>query len=107
MSKPITREQAIAATRKHRESTVRIGMSPIDGRSERCVKCRQLREAHPTKTCPEWQTMNLPQNITCADCIHVDRCCLIFGQLPEDERCQFFPMRFRHAGSATAAGDRQ
>lgn len=38
--------------------------------------------------------MALADGNTCSDCVHVLRCCLIFGQLPEDESCQFFPVRF-------------
>ena len=45
--------------------------------------------------------MKLPEGMTCADCIHVMRCCAMFGHIPEDEVCDFAPSRFYQRGSAT------
>lgn len=41
--------------------------------------------------------MLLDNDVTCNDCVHVKRCCAIFGQGPyvNDGRCQFHPNRFR------------
>lgn len=42
-----------------------------------------------TDTC-----MELPGGKTCGDCIHIERCCVMFGHVPEDTNCDFFPRRF-------------
>lgn len=39
--------------------------------------------------------MNLPEGKTCADCAHCRRCCAIFGHIPKDEVCDFYPSRFK------------
>jgi hypothetical protein len=69
-------------------------------RSGRCVQCSRPKESHAEDgTCRgghgRYATMALAPGVTCADCAHVERCCAIFGQLPEDESCQFYPIRFR------------
>lgn len=46
------------------------------------------------KSCVENTCMWLPDNLTCADCKHVYRCCSIFGSKETDKDCQFFPRRF-------------
>ena len=40
--------------------------------------------------------MLLDDGVTCNDCIHIERCCAIFGQRPyvNSGRCQFYPNRF-------------
>jgi hypothetical protein len=40
--------------------------------------------------------MLLDDGVTCNDCVHVERCCVLFGQRPHvnDGRCQFYPNRF-------------
>jgi hypothetical protein len=43
----------------------------------------------------EGAKMELPDGKTCQDCIHCKRCCLIFGHIPEDEVCDFYPSLFR------------
>lgn len=43
---------------------------------------------------PEHIAMDLPEGVTCADCVHCKRCCLIFGHIPADEVCDFYPSRF-------------
>lgn len=40
------------------------------------------------------RAMDLPEGKTCSDCRHVKRCCAIFGHIPEDEVCDWFPSRF-------------
>jgi hypothetical protein len=70
---------------------------PVERRN-RCVHCSQVAEG----ICKYGrdgmhEVMDLPAGISCSDCSHVDRCCSIFGQLPQDEVCQFFPVRFRLA----------
>lgn len=39
--------------------------------------------------------MGLPEGKTCNDCVHCRRCCLMFGHIPEDEVCDFYPSRYR------------
>lgn len=46
----------------------------------------------------EWEAqynMLLPDNITCASCVHCNRCVALFGQNENDTSCQFYPSRFR------------
>lgn len=43
--------------------------------------------------------MNLPEGKTCADCIHCDRCCAMFGHIPQDEVCDWHPSRFHERAS--------
>ena len=38
--------------------------------------------------------MNLPDGKTCADCQHCRRCTAMFGHIPADEVCDWFPSRF-------------
>lgn len=84
-------QKSIEFTRSERKPSPRSG---------RCVQCGRPRDQHSEAgACPDglsqYATMSLPEGITCGDCVHVPRCCCIFGQLPEDEICQFFPIRFR------------
>ncbi len=89
-------EQTLAAiehTRGEREPSPRSG---------RCVFCSAAPEGHNNGKCrvsgnTTYSTMSLPGELTCADCHHVERCCLLFGQLPEDQSCQFHPVRFAPA----------
>lgn len=55
---------------------------------------------HPAykKGTPDWQAeydMLLEDGVTCADCAHVRRCCMLFGQKSEQTACQFHPSRFQ------------
>lgn len=38
--------------------------------------------------------MNLPADKTCADCVHCRRCCAMFGHIPQDQVCDWYPSRF-------------
>jgi hypothetical protein len=40
--------------------------------------------------------MLLDDGLMCNDCVHVKRCCLLFGQTPyvNEGKCQFYPNRF-------------
>jgi hypothetical protein len=38
--------------------------------------------------------MRLPVGRTCGDCKHCRRCCLIFGHVPTDAVCDWWPSRF-------------
>lgn len=54
----------------------------------------------------DWQDqydMLLDDGITCKYCVHVERCCAIFGQRPyvNDGQCQFYPNRFRANNGGT------
>lgn len=67
-------------------------------RSNRCVTCSRTRDVHELGQVPSYckgfQTMNLAEGVRCSDCAHIRRCSSIFGQHPESEACQFFPVRF-------------
>lgn len=39
--------------------------------------------------------MALPKGLTCGDCVHIARCQSIFGHVPEDTYCDWFPRKFR------------
>ena len=41
--------------------------------------------------------MLLDDGVTCNECLHVDRCCSLFGQRPyiNSGRCQFYPNKFK------------
>ncbi len=47
--------------------------------------------------------MNLPEGKTCGDCVHSRRCSLIFGRIPADEVCDWYPSRFQAKAAATGA----
>lgn len=49
----------------------------------------------PLKRSAADPSMDLPPGKTCADCAHCERCCAIFGHIPQDEACDFWPSRFR------------
>lgn len=57
-----------------------------------CRDCDHYK-AHNCKR----QCMYLPEGKTCADCVHVKRCTLMFGAKPENTSCDFEPIRFREA----------
>ena len=46
--------------------------------------------------------MALPDGKTCADCVFVYRCTLIFGAEESNTDCDFFPRRFYPAESTKA-----
>lgn len=39
-------------------------------------------------------SMDLPEGKTCGDCVHCNRCSLIYGHIPADEVCDWSPSRF-------------
>ena len=41
--------------------------------------------------------MNLPGDKRCGDCVHIRRCNAIFGHMATDERCDWYPSKFRAA----------
>lgn len=47
-----------------------------------------------TGTDKEALAMNLPNGKTCADCQHCYRCTKMFGHIPSDEVCDWYPSRF-------------
>lgn len=51
-----------------------------------------LRRASGDK---ETMAMNLPDDKTCADCVHCRRCCAMFGHIPQDQVCDWYPLRFQ------------
>lgn len=54
-----------------------------------CSRCDYYK-AHNCKR----QCMDLPEEKTCADCIHVVRCTTMFGAKAENNYCGFEPVRF-------------
>lgn len=46
------------------------------------------------KSCTPQTCMDLPENKTCAQCVHERRCVTLFGAKPENAWCDFFPRRF-------------
>jgi len=44
---------------------------------------------------PEDKAMELPEGKTCGDCVHCRPCTLMFGHIPEDEVCYWYPSRFQ------------
>jgi hypothetical protein len=55
-----------------------------------------------TKGDREALAMNLPPGKTCADCVHFRRCTMMFGHIPADEVCDWYPSRF-HPKAEVAA----
>ena len=53
----------------------------------------ECRDCDHLKNCKR-QCMQLPKGCTCADCIHVDRCTLMFGAKPDNTMCGWEPIRF-------------
>jgi hypothetical protein len=47
----------------------------------------------------EAEGMSLPVGKTCGDCIHIHRCASLFGQIADDETCDFAPSRFLERAS--------
>lgn len=45
--------------------------------------------------------MDLPEGKTCGDCVHCRRCTLMFGHIPADEVCDWFPSRFTESRKST------
>lgn len=69
-------------------------------RSGRCVHCGQFGCVPGDKcrySANGHESLDLPAGKTCGDCVHIRRCAAIFGHIPEDESCDFFPVRFRPA----------
>lgn len=50
-------------------------------------------------------SMNLPDGKKCADCVHCYRCCSIFGHIPADQVCDWYPSRFQQIKPAATTGD--
>ncbi len=66
-------------------------------REGRCVECGQ-RGVTAGEACRYRKDghglMDLPEGKTCGDCLHIRRCQSIFGHIPEDEVCDWFPSRY-------------
>lgn len=52
---------------------------------------------------PEDLAMNLPEGKTCGDCVHCNRCTAIFGHIPEDQVCDWYPSRYREKATGAPA----
>lgn len=78
-------------------------MTLIDDETKRCIKCGYAKSAHAVDgTCPgrgrtAFATMDLPPGETCGTCVHVYRCTRMFGAMPENTACDFYPVRFSKA----------
>lgn len=55
-----------------------------------CVRCDHYK-AHNCK----YQCMDLPNGKTCADCMHSEKCAMMFHGNPQNKRCGFEPIRFK------------
>jgi hypothetical protein len=47
--------------------------------------------------------MNLPEGMTCGDCVHCRRCTMMYGHIPADEVCDWAPSRFLQTASLKTA----
>ncbi|MNO64674.1 hypothetical protein D3C76_554090 [compost metagenome] len=56
-----------------------------------------MSEREPYRRTAKDDGMNLPAGKTCKDCVHCRRCTLMFGHIPADEVCDWYPSRFREA----------
>lgn len=69
-----------------------VGAKLIEGKSpERVHKCY-------IKYLGDWQAqydMLLMDGKTCSDCVHTNRCVLMFDSKSTDKSCQFHPSRFQ------------
>ncbi len=45
--------------------------------------------------CTKETCMSLPKGKSCGDCVYIERCQDLFGHVPTDTNCSFFPRRFR------------
>lgn len=72
-------------------------------RSDRCVHCGHRSSEHlpgDEPICPgspntRYRTMNLPEGKTCGDCAYLRTpCSTIYGRIPQDECCDWYPSRF-------------
>ena len=54
------------------------------------------------KACTDATCMELPVGKTCSNCVHERRCCTIFGHVPTDTYCDWFPRRFKEKQSSTS-----
>lgn len=55
----------------------------------------EAREPYRRNARTDADDMSLPAGMTCIDCVHVRRCCTMFGHIPGDETCDWAPSRFR------------
>ena len=55
-----------------------------------CGRCEHYKVHNCKRQC-----MQLPDGKTCADCIHVERCTLMFRAKSENTNCGFEPIRFK------------
>ena len=46
--------------------------------------------------------MKLPDNKSCADCIHANRCTKLFGVKLTNTECDFYPIAFRENAKVAA-----
>ena len=61
-------------------------------------------EREPYRRVPDdADRMNLPEGMTCGDCVHSRRCTMMYGHIPADEVCDWAPSRFLQAASVETA----
>lgn len=110
-AKPQTGAEAQEAGRRaYLEATgpapaITIFDRPPYKRRLRCVHCGLdgTRHEFGTNRCYSerkgstsvFSTMNLPLGMTCGDCVHIRRCNAMFGHMPPDETCDWFPIKFQ------------
>lgn len=49
--------------------------------------------------------IKLPDGMTCANCVSINRCSLTFGVQENDTLCNFFPTRFVNRGQICSNGE--
>lgn len=59
-----------------------------------------MSEREPYRRKEKDDGMNLPESKTCGDCVHCRRCTLMFGHIPADEVCDWYPSRFTEKAQA-------
>ncbi len=65
-----------------------------------CIECRRPKEAHgEAGACPweyktKYSSMDLPEGQHCRDCVHIRFCIQFIGDVADNTRCDWFPIRF-------------
>jgi hypothetical protein len=82
----------------------RMNRQPFQ-RRDRCVTCAAPKDQHQAESLicvgsagragKQYGTLDLPEGKTCGDCVHIDRCQAMFGHIPEDQTCDWYPARFQ------------
>jgi hypothetical protein len=66
--------------------------------------CEKPREPYKRNRISDADEMSLPEGKTCGNCVHLHRCKWLCGHIPEDEVCDFYPIRFQEAPGEPIGG---